>query len=89
MSKAANGGVADGVRAMAMFAGTSALSAEELVDSTGAGDSFIGSVCYALCEGLPRDRMLQLASYVAATNCRALGPRPGLPHRADVPAHLL
>ena len=59
------------------------------MDSTGAGDAFIGCVCHALCEGLPRARMLQMASYVAATNCKTLGARDGLPHRADVPAHLL
>jgi hypothetical protein len=33
--------------------------------------------------------MLELASYVAATKCKQLGPRPGLPRRADVPPSLL
>ena len=33
--------------------------------------------------------MLELASYVAATKCRKLGPRPGLPTKEEVPASLL
>lgn len=81
--------VGDAVHATVLFAAAQALTAPQLVDSTGAGDAFIGCVCHALCEGLPRARMLQLASYVAATNCKTLGARDGLPHRADVPAHLL
>ncbi|XP_021722143.1 ribokinase-like [Chenopodium quinoa] len=55
----------------------------ELVDTTGAGDAFIGAVLYASCVKLPPERMLPFASQVAACSCRALGARSGLPHHSD------
>ncbi|XP_042054227.1 ribokinase-like isoform X2 [Salvia splendens] len=55
----------------------------ELVDSTGAGDSFIGAILYALCTNMPPEKMLPFASQVAGINCRALGARTGLPRRSD------
>ncbi|XP_059275908.1 uncharacterized protein LOC132030344 [Lycium ferocissimum] len=55
----------------------------ELVDTTGAGDAFIGAVLYALCANMPPERMLTFASQVAGIGCRALGARAGLPHLTD------
>lgn len=55
----------------------------ELVDTTGAGDAFIGAVLYGICANMPPEKMLVFATQVAAANCRALGARTGLPHRAD------
>ncbi|XP_006355416.1 LOW QUALITY PROTEIN: ribokinase-like [Solanum tuberosum] len=55
----------------------------ELVDTTGAGDAFIGAVLYALCANMPPERMLPFASQVAAIGCRALGARAGLPQLTD------
>ncbi|CAN6476997.1 unnamed protein product [Victoria cruziana] len=55
----------------------------ELVDTTGAGDAFIGAVIYAVCAGLVAEKMLPFAAQVAAANCRALGARSGLPLRSD------
>ncbi|XP_016471152.1 uncharacterized protein LOC107793340 isoform X2 [Nicotiana tabacum] len=55
----------------------------ELVDTTGAGDAFIGAVLYALCANMPPEKMLPFASQVAGIGCRALGARAGLPHLAD------
>ncbi|PHU28520.1 hypothetical protein BC332_00613 [Capsicum chinense] len=55
----------------------------ELVDTTGAGDAFIGAVLYALCTNMPPERMLTFASQVAGIGCRALGARAGLPHITD------
>ncbi|GAB2227657.1 hypothetical protein Droror1_Dr00009484 [Drosera rotundifolia] len=55
----------------------------ELVDTTGAGDAFIGAVLYALCAGMPPETMLSFAAQVAGAGCRALGARTGLPHRTD------
>ncbi|XP_049376625.1 uncharacterized protein LOC125841515 isoform X1 [Solanum stenotomum] len=55
----------------------------ELVDSTGAGDAFIGAVLYALCANMPPERMLPFASQVAGIGCRALGARAGLPQLTD------
>uniref|UniRef100_A0A803LAE2 Carbohydrate kinase PfkB domain-containing protein n=1 Tax=Chenopodium quinoa TaxID=63459 RepID=A0A803LAE2_CHEQI len=48
----------------------------ELVDTTGAGDAFIGAVLYDM---LP-EKMLPFAAQVAAGCCRAFGARTGLPH---------
>ncbi|KAK9282322.1 hypothetical protein L1049_005236 [Liquidambar formosana] len=55
----------------------------ELVDTTGAGDAFIGAVLYAICADMPPEKMLPFAAQVAAANCRALGARTGLPRRSD------
>lgn len=55
----------------------------ELVDTTGAGDSFIGAVVYAICANMPPEKMLPFAAQVAAIGCRSLGARTGLPHRSD------
>ncbi|KAL3717735.1 hypothetical protein ACJRO7_009210 [Eucalyptus globulus] len=55
----------------------------EIIDTTGAGDAFIGATLYALCAGMPPEKMLPFAAQVAAANCRALGARAGLPHRTD------
>lgn len=55
----------------------------ELVDTTGAGDAFIGAVLYAICANMPPEKMLPFAAQVAAASCRSLGARTGLPYRAD------
>jgi len=62
---------------------------DDIVDTTGAGDAFIGSLAYGLVDGLPLERSLALASWVAAHRCRLPGPRPGLPRREEVPEMLL
>ncbi|XP_002445656.1 ribokinase isoform X2 [Sorghum bicolor] len=56
---------------------------DELIDTTGAGDAFIGAVLYGLCTGMPPERMLPFASQVAGCGCRGLGARSSLPHRTD------
>ncbi|KAG6724549.1 hypothetical protein I3842_03G262300 [Carya illinoinensis] len=67
-----------------LFLGTAEkIPPSELIDTTGAGDAFIGAVVYALCANMPPETMLPFASRVAAVNCRALGARTGLPHRLD------
>ncbi|KAI0493524.1 hypothetical protein KFK09_023642 [Dendrobium nobile] len=55
----------------------------EILDTTGAGDAFIGAVLYALCAGMPPEKMLPFSCQVAAICCRALGARTGLPQRDD------
>lgn len=65
------------------------LPAGAVVDTTGAGDAFIGSILYGLATGMPVRRAVQLASVVAACKCTALGPRPGLPRRANLAPSLL
>ncbi|WRX08318.1 Carbohydrate kinase PfkB - like 1 [Theobroma cacao] len=67
-----------------LFVGTAEkIPPSELVDTTGAGDAFIGAVVYALCACMPPEKMLPFAAQVAASGCRALGARTGLPHRTD------
>ncbi|PNH04664.1 Ribokinase [Tetrabaena socialis] len=72
--------------AMASIAG---MPKEAVVDTTGAGDSFIGSCLYGLCTGLPLHATLRLAAVVAACKCTELGARQGLPERAQLAAELL
>ncbi|KAG5586933.1 hypothetical protein H5410_047367 [Solanum commersonii] len=55
----------------------------ELIDTTGAGDAFIGAVLYSICANMPPVKMLPFAAQVAAIKCRALGARAGLPHYTD------
>ncbi|KAH0643044.1 hypothetical protein KY290_034646 [Solanum tuberosum] len=62
---------------------TEKIPPSELVDTTGAGDAFIGAVLYALCANMAPERMLPYASQVAAIGCRALGARAGLPQLTD------
>ncbi|KAH9627035.1 hypothetical protein KSS87_023723 [Heliosperma pusillum] len=55
----------------------------ELVDTTGAGDAFIGAVLFGVCTNMSPEKMLPFAAQVAACSCRALGARTGLPHLSD------
>ncbi|XP_062148199.1 uncharacterized protein LOC133857095 isoform X2 [Alnus glutinosa] len=67
-----------------LFLGTAEkIPPSELIDTTGAGDAFIGAVVYAICAEMPSETMLPFAAQVAAASCRALGARTGLPHRTD------
>ncbi|XP_022967275.1 ribokinase-like isoform X1 [Cucurbita maxima] len=59
------------------------IPASEIVDTTGAGDAFIGAVLYALCVNMPPEKLLPFSTQVAAGCCRALGARSGLPYRTD------
>ena len=72
-----------------LLASAAALASELVADTTGAGDSFIGSFIYGLTTGLPLPRTLQLAGVVAAAKCTALGARPGLPRREQLVPDLL
>lgn len=51
----------------------------ELIDTTGAGDAFIGAIIYAVCANMVPEKMLAFAAQVAA----ALGAQSGLPCRTD------
>lgn len=64
-------------------------SQEFVVDTTGAGDAFIGSVLFGLATGMPMIKTITLASVVAACKCTALGARPGLPRRCQLAEDLL
>ncbi|CAI0560600.1 unnamed protein product [Linum tenue] len=67
-----------------LFVGTAEkIPPAELLDTTGAGDAFIGSVLYAICANMPPERMLPFAAQVAGAGCRGLGARTALPRRTD------
>lgn len=59
------------------------------MDTTGAGDAFVGALLFGICRGLPPERMLALAAAVAAAKCTALGARRGLPRREAIRADML
>ncbi len=51
----------------------------ELVDSTGAGDTFVGALAASLVQGLAFEPALCRANVAAALSCRAPGARGGMP----------
>ena len=65
------------------------LPSDAVLDTTGAGDAFIGSVLYCIATGKSPQHAQRLGAVVAACKCTALGARPGLPHRNDLAAELL
>jgi ribokinase len=54
------------------------------VDSTGAGDTFCGALCAALCHGRAMDEALRYASAAAALACTRLGAQSSIPEAAEV-----
>ena len=56
----------------------------EPVDSTGAGDTFCGALCAALCQGKTMDEALRYASAAAALACTRLGAQSSIPESAEV-----
>lgn len=57
---------------------------EEIQDTTGAGDAFLGTLLYGIANNMPHADMMRLAAVVAASKCTALGARTGLPYAKDV-----
>jgi sugar/nucleoside kinase (ribokinase family) len=57
---------------------------DAIVDTTGAGDAFIGTLLYAICHGMPPEKSLRLAAVVAAKKCTTVGARGGLPQRSSL-----
>lgn len=60
-----------------------ALHRDNVIDTTGCGDSYHGAFLYALCEGHDPIEAMQLATAVGALNTRAVGGRRGLPTRQE------
>ncbi|KAK7277472.1 hypothetical protein RJT34_22485 [Clitoria ternatea] len=46
------------------FASAEHIPPSELIDTTGAGDAFVGAILYAICSNLSPEKMLPFASYV-------------------------
>jgi ribokinase len=54
------------------------------VDSTAAGDTFIGGLCAALVEGRPLAAGIQFAQAAAAICVTRFGAQPSIPRRVEV-----
>lgn len=55
------------------------ISIDEVVDTTAAGDSFIGAFCTAICKGSSILDAMTFASYTAALTVSRFGAQPSLP----------
>jgi len=55
----------------------------DAVDSTGAGDAFIGTLAYFLARADPLDRAARLANAAAALSVTKIGTQASFPSRAD------
>jgi len=60
----------------------------DVVDTTGAGDTFHGAFCFGLACGLNLEKNLLFASATASMKCRRLGGRAGIPTLSEVLAFL-
>ena len=60
----------------------------DVVDTTGAGDTFCGALCVALAEGQTPQQALRFASAAAALAVTRAGAQPSLPWRRHVEALL-
>lgn len=56
----------------------------EVIDTTGAGDSFAAGLGVALAEGLPVNQAIAFANACGALACTKFGAQPSLPERRDV-----
>lgn len=60
----------------------------QVVDSTGAGDVYLGAFVAAMLHQLPFARCLELATAAAALSCRRVGAWAGIPEQDEVMALL-
>lgn len=60
----------------------------DAVDTTGAGDAFVGVLAAGLDEGLPLERALCRASVAAGLTCLRIGAQSSQPSRAAIEARL-
>jgi ribokinase len=59
------------------------------VDTTGAGDAFVGSLAYYLADGKTIVEAMRRANRIAAISVQAHGTQSSFPDLADLPADLL
>lgn len=59
------------------------------VDTTGAGDAFVGSLAYFLAAGHPIERAIACANAIAAISVQAPGTQTSYPRRDQLPVELL
>jgi len=56
----------------------------EVVDTTGAGDCFIGALIHSLIKGYSKHKMMQFSSFIAAQKCKGRGGTKGVPKKGDI-----
>jgi sugar/nucleoside kinase (ribokinase family)/Tfp pilus assembly protein PilF len=76
-------------RARVVFQPAIELKEEDIMDTTGCGDAFIGTIAKGISIGADFLTTMRLATYIAAEKTKHLGARQGLPFRDDVPNELL
>lgn len=60
----------------------------ELVDTTGAGDTFNGALAYGLSQNWDLSKSIEFANAAASLSVEALGAQTGMPKRADLEKRL-
>jgi ribokinase len=65
-----------------------ALPLDRVVDTTAAGDTFVGALACALSEGRPLDEALRFASVAGGLACTRPGAQTSAPSRAEILARL-
>jgi ribokinase len=63
--------------------------AVEALDTTGAGDAFVGSLAYFLARGAPLAEAAERANRIAAISVRGRGTQTSFPAAAELPPELL
>jgi sugar/nucleoside kinase (ribokinase family) len=56
----------------------------DVVDTTGAGDVYLGALTYAILRNWPLARCMRFAGVAAGLKCQALGARAGIPELSQV-----
>jgi ribokinase len=59
------------------------------IDTTGAGDAFVGSLAYFLAAGRPLVDAAELANRIAAVSVQGRGTQTSFPTAAALPAGIL
>jgi ribokinase len=59
------------------------------LDTTGAGDAFVGSLAYFLADDKPLTEAMQRANHIAAISVQSSGTQTSFPVAADLPPELL
>jgi ribokinase len=58
----------------------------EVIDTTGAGDTFCGVLALGIAEGLQLEECLERAVAAASLSCMSLGAQSSMPHRTSIDA---
>ncbi len=60
----------------------------DVVDTTAAGDAFVGAFAAGLDQDLTMEQALRQGAVAGSLACRAVGAQPSLPNREEIAAHL-